>query len=253
MMGKFVFYMRVVLTLLVLAVFAILMLGFTILTVGIFLRKNFVWFLAPCGRVILWFWRLRLEVIPALPVPDRQTVFVFNHTSTIDIFALSALGLPNTRFFLSGFLRKNPMFAILGYLTGIFWTVRQHYPEKRAQIFHNACETLKRTGQSVALSPEGVRVVSGEIGAFNKGAFHLAAALQAPMRPLFIDITGDANPGFGWNAGPGVVRIWVGDVIDTAHWRPEDAAKNKEEVRNMYVDWKNRIEAGAEGPHAKQS
>lgn len=244
-MSKLIFYARVVLTLLVLAVFSIVMLGFTIVTFGIFIRKNFVWILTPCGRLILRIWGLRMQVIPALPVPDRQTVFVFNHTSTIDIFALVALGLPNTRFFLSGFLRQNPMFAILGYLTGIFWTVRQTYPEKRARIFHNACETLKRTGQSVALSPEGVRVVSGEIGGFNKGAFHLAAALQAPMRPLFIDIPSAANPGFGWNVGSGLVRVWVGEMIDTQEWRPEDAALIKEEVRQMYVDWKERIESTA--------
>lgn len=249
-MAKAGYYLRFVLTLLVLTIFSILMLGFTILTLGLFIRKNFVWILTPCGRLVLWIWGLRMEVVPALPVPDRQTVFVFNHTSSIDLFALAALGLPNTRFFLSGFLRQNPMFAILGYLTGIFWTVRQEHPQKRARIFHNACETLKRTGQSVALSPEGMRVVSGEIGGFNKGAFHLAAALKAPMRPLFIDISADANPGFGWNAGPGLVRVWVGEMIETTDWRPEDAAQIKEEVRQIYVDWKERIEANEGEPRA---
>ena len=36
----------------------------------------------------------------------RQTVYVSNHSSTLDLFVLVALGLPNTRFFLSGFLQK---------------------------------------------------------------------------------------------------------------------------------------------------
>lgn len=221
------------------------MLGFTVVTLGFFVHKNFVWILTPCARLIMRLWGLRLDVNPRLPVPERQTVFVFNHTSTIDIFALMAMGLPNTRFFLSGFLRKNPAFAVLGYLTGIFWTVRQEYPEKRALIFHNACETLKRTGQSVALSPEGVRVTTGKIGAFNKGAFHLAAALKAPMRPLFIDIPAKSNPGTRWFANPGLIRIWVGDTIDTSDWSPEDAARVKDEVRQMYVDWKDQLEINA--------
>jgi 1-acyl-sn-glycerol-3-phosphate acyltransferase len=242
MMVNIAYYTRIAITLLVLAVFSIIMMGFTIVTLGFFIRKNFVWILTPCGKLIMRVWGLRMEVVPAPPVPDRQTVFVFNHTSSIDVIALAALGLPNTRFFLSGFLRQNPMFAILGYLTGIFWTVRQEFPEKRAQIFHNAYETLKRTGQSVALSPEGVRVVSGEIGAFNKGAFHLAAALKAPMRPLFIEIPKDSNPGAGWKAQPGLVRIWVGEMIDTSDWRPDDASRTKEEVRQMYVAWQRRIE-----------
>jgi 1-acyl-sn-glycerol-3-phosphate acyltransferase len=219
MMVNIAYYTRIAITLLVLAVFSIIMMGFTIVTLGFFIRKNFVWILTPCGKLIMRVWGLRMEVVPAPPVPDRQTVFVFNHTSSIDVIALAALGLPNTRFFLSGFLRQNPMFAILGYLTGIFWTVRQEFPEKRAQIFHNAYETLKRTGQSVALSPEGVRV-----------------------GPLFIEIPKDSNPGAGWKAQPGLVRIWVGEMIDTSDWRPDDASRTKEEVRQMYVAWQRRIE-----------
>lgn len=243
MTAKLIYFTRVMLTLMLLAACSIVMLLFTIITLGFFIRKNFVWIMTPCARLILWVWGLRMEVIPKLPAPDRQTVFVFNHTSTIDIFALVALGLPNTRFFLSGFLRQNPAFAIMGYLTGVFWTVKQQYQERRAQIFHNACETLKRTGQSVALSPEGVRVVTGEVGPFNKGSFHLAAALKAPMQPLFIDIAADSNPGMGWNARPGLVRVWVGEVIDTSDWSPENAAQIRDDVHQMYVGWKAQIEA----------
>ena len=40
------------------------------------------------------------------PFPRTQTVYISNHTSTLDLFVLVALGLPNCRFFLSGFLRK---------------------------------------------------------------------------------------------------------------------------------------------------
>ncbi len=39
---------------------------------------------------------------------DVQTIYVSNHSSTLDVFVLIALGLPRTRFFLSGFLRKMP-------------------------------------------------------------------------------------------------------------------------------------------------
>ena len=47
---------------------------------------------------------------------------------------------------------------------------------------------LRRTGQSVFLSPEGTRVRTGEIGPFNKGAFHLAGDLGAPLLPLYIAV-----------------------------------------------------------------
>ena len=44
----------------------------------------------------------------AKPQPaDVQTVYVSNHSSTLDVFVLIALGLPRTRFFLSGFLQED--------------------------------------------------------------------------------------------------------------------------------------------------
>ena len=42
----------------------------------------------------------------SLPRTASQVVYVSNHSSTLDLFVLVALGLPNTRFFLSGFLQK---------------------------------------------------------------------------------------------------------------------------------------------------
>lgn len=197
----------------------------------------------PCGRLFLRIWKLRLEVIHEAPFPAVQTVYVMNHSSTIDLFALVALGLPNTRFFLSGALRRILPLGLIGYLIGIFWTVDQSRPEARVRIFQRACRILQRTGESVCLSPEGRRVTTGEIGPFNKGAFHLAAALQAPMQPLFIQIPRHIDPGRGLHARPGTVRVHVGVPIDTRSWRPQDAAVRKEEVRAHYQRWKARLDA----------
>ena len=197
--------------------------------------------LTPCGRGILRIWGLSMVVQRQAPYPPRQTVFIMNHTSSIDMFAVVALGLPNTRFFLSGFLRKFPPLALVGYLTGIFWTVDQAYPERRVLIFQRACRTLARTGESVCLSPEGQRITSGEIGPFNKGAFHLAAALGAPVQPLLIHIPNETNPGKGWHARPGTIHVHVGEPMDTLAWRVEDAATIKEQVSDHYVRWKEEL------------
>ena len=84
---------------------------------------------------------------------------------------LIALALPRTRFFLSGFLRKVVPIGIIGTLIRIFWTVPQEFAERRREIFKRADRILRETGDSVYLSPEGMRVTTGEIGAFNKGSF----------------------------------------------------------------------------------
>ena len=78
--------------------------------------------------------------------------------------------MPRTRFFLSGFLRKLVPIGIIGTLIRIFWTVPQEFPERRREIFKRADRILRETGDSVYLSPEGMRVTTGEIGAFGEGA-----------------------------------------------------------------------------------
>lgn len=236
------FALRVAASLTLLTLCAVLMLILALLTLFRCRRCYSDWLLTPCGRLFLRLWGLRMVVHRHAPYPPAQTVFVMNHTSSIDMFAIVALGLPNTRFFLSGYLRKLPPLAVIGYLTGIFWTVDQAYPERRIRIFQRACRILMGTGESVCLSPEGARITSGQIGPFNKGAFHLAAALKAPMQPVFIQIPPAIDPGKGWHARPGAIHVHIAAPIDTSNWRGEDAAIIKEQMRDYYRRWKDELD-----------
>lgn len=236
------FGLRVVASVVLMTTCSLLMLVLAVVTLFRLRRCYSEWLLVPCGRWILRIWDLDMVVHRNAPYPEGQTVFVMNHTSTIDMFAIVALGLPNTRFFLAGYLRKFLPLAVIGYITGIFWTVPQTYQEKRVRIFQRACRILDRSHESVCLSPEGRRVTSGEIGPFNKGAFHLAAALGAPMQPIYIHVPSEINPGKGLSARPGTIHIHIGEPIDTSAWRVEDAAIIKEQVRELYVRWKEELD-----------
>src|SRR5690606_5777808 len=76
---------------------------------------------AGLGRIVLAIFGVRFVVHADAPYPAGQVVYISNHTSTIDVFVLVALGLPNARFFLSGYLRKILPLGLIGYLIGIFW------------------------------------------------------------------------------------------------------------------------------------
>jgi 1-acyl-sn-glycerol-3-phosphate acyltransferase len=196
---------------------------------------------APLGRVILRIWGIAF-VVHGTPAPAHvQTVYVSNHTSTIDMFVLIALGLPNTRFFLSGYLRAILPLGLIGYLIGIFWTVPQSLPGRRTEIFKRAERVLRATGESVYLSPEGERVTSGEIGHFNKGAFHLATALGAPIVPMYLFIPKASNPGKGLDARPGTVHVHFRAPIDTRGWRVEDLPLNRDRVKEFYDSWHREL------------
>jgi 1-acyl-sn-glycerol-3-phosphate acyltransferase len=184
---------------------------------------------------ILGLYGVRLAVRGALPFPRTQTVYISNHTSTLDLFVLVALGLPNCRFFLSGFLRKIVPLGIISSMMGTFFTVPQDRSVERTRIFQRAERILRRTKESVYLSPEGGRITTGQIGHFNKGAFHLATNLHVPIVPFYLRIPAGVDPRLGYDARPGTVEVVVLPAIDTSAWRVADVRENKERVREVLV------------------
>jgi 1-acyl-sn-glycerol-3-phosphate acyltransferase len=196
------------------------------------------------GASILRLWGVRYRVHEPAPRPAGQLVYISNHTSTLDIFLLIALALPRTRFFLSGFLRKIVPIGVIGYLIRIFWTVPQEFPGQRTRIFQRADRILRASGDSVYLSPEGMRVTNGEIGHFNKGSFHLATSLSATIIPLYLHIPAESNPGRGYDAKPCVIDVWILPPIDASRWKVEDVERNRDRVRDYYLRVHDAVRAG---------
>jgi len=187
------------------------------------------------ARAILALYGVRIRVHNGRGFPLAQTVYISNHSSSLDLFILVAIGLPNCRFFLSGFLRKLVPLGIISWMMGTFFTVPQEVPEERRRIFTRAGQTLKRTNESVYLSPEGGRIADGTIGHFNKGAFHLATVLRAPIVPLYFHIPPEIDPGLGLDARPGTVDVYAMSPIYTTEWSEADVVQNKERVRDLFV------------------
>lgn len=187
------------------------------------------------SRAILALYGVRIRVHQVAPFPTTQTVYVSNHVSTLDLFILVALGLPNCRFFLSGFLRNVIPLGIVATMMGTFFTVPQDRPAERKGIFKRAAAVLRRTRESVYLSPEGGRITTGLIGPFNKGAFHLATTLGAPIVPMYFHIPAEIDPGLGYDAKPGTAHVYVLPSIDTSGWTEEGVLANTDTVRAMFV------------------
>jgi 1-acyl-sn-glycerol-3-phosphate acyltransferase len=141
-------------------------------------RRLYAAIVRRASLMILWFYGIRLRVHSKRPFPRTQTIYISNHTSTLDLFVLVAMGLPNCRFFLTGFLRKLVPFGVIAWMMGTFFTVPQDRPANARESFSARADASAHRRICV-LSPEGGRITSGEIGHFNKGAFHLATNLRA--------------------------------------------------------------------------
>jgi 1-acyl-sn-glycerol-3-phosphate acyltransferase len=193
------------------------------------------------ARAVLAIYGIRLRIHHAERLRRGQTIYISNHTSTLDLFVLVAIGLPNCRFFLSGFVRKWIPLGVIAWMMGTFFTVPQDRPTERRRIFARAERILRRTGESVYLSPEGGRITSGHLGHFNKGAFHLATTLHVPIVPFYIEIPTDVDPGLGYDAHAGVVDVHVLASIDTRDWTLDDLLANAARSRDVLRQFQDHI------------
>lgn len=209
-------------------------------------RRFCVEVIAPCfSRAVLWLSGVRLRVHQDEAFPETQTIYVANHTSLIDLYILCALGLPRVRFFMIRECWKILPLWVIAKLMGTFLTPPQDRRDLRVLCFQNAERILRETGDSAYLSPEGERVRSGGIGPFNKGAFHLATNLKAPIIPLFIYIPPELEASENFFILPGSVDVFVLPAVATSNWTLWNLQENKERVRQIYLDFETRLKEGA--------
>jgi len=203
------------------------------------------------GVIAKWLTRLFLRLASVrvaarheAPFPRGQAVYTVNHTSSLDVFVLLALGLPDVRFFMKGAMRAILPLGLMGTLMGNFWTYPQTMPRRRARVFQRAERELRATGESVLLSPEGKVTVGGVIGPFNKGAFYLATSLGAPIVPLYIAIPPSVDPGdnaYMPDVRGGIVHVYVQPPVPTRDWKLEDLDENRRRVRELFVALNERL------------
>mgnify|MGYP000226705318 CR=1 FL=1 len=189
------------------------------------------------ARLILWLIGIRVYKVGFTEFPKEPCVYISNHSSTIDFFAITALGIPQNRAFLTKRLRVFPPIWLMVLLLGHFFIDVQKYPKKRAACFQRAEAILRETGDNVFLTPEGTRVIGGEVGHFNKGAFHLATALKRPIVPLYLKVPEVIDPGKGFKSKTGHIEIYMHPPIETSNWTLEELLENKEGVRQLYKDF----------------
>jgi 1-acyl-sn-glycerol-3-phosphate acyltransferase len=114
---------------------------------------------------------------------DHGTVFVANHVSWFDIFALAS-EVPWCSFVAKAELRKIPLFGFAAECVGIVFLER----ENRKQAFASyelAAKEVQR-GRGIIVCPEGTRGTDYHLRPFKKGPFVLAIASQTPIIPTIV-------------------------------------------------------------------
>lgn len=135
------------------------------------------------AKTVLWVAGVKVVVRNPqyIAPPDQPRVYVSNHVSWFEIFALASV-IPHYRFVAKKELASIPIFGRAAKeVAGIFIDRKNR---KAAFDAYAAAADQIRGGINVAVYPEGTRGRSYELRPFKKGPFVLAIAAQVPVVPV---------------------------------------------------------------------
>ena len=199
------------------------------------------------GDLVLWLARLWSRVILGVPGvkldvtmrarldPDRPYVFMPNHASMVDIWAVFVAIPSSFRFIAKKQLSRIPLFG-WAMSAGRFIFIDRQNPLAARRTMDEAARRI-RAGQSVVIFPEGTRTRDGRLGPFKKGGFHLAIDSGAAIVPVAIHGSRELMPRGSALLRAGTVRVEVGEPISTAGLTTGDRdaliVKVRDEVARM--------------------
>ena len=175
------------------------------------------------SRMLLWTAAVPLRVTTQAELdPRRAYVFMANHMSTVDVWALFVALPIKVRFIAKKQLGRIPLFGWAMSVGRFIFIDRQNALSARRSI-DQASERI-RAGSSVAIFPEGTRSRDGSLGPFKKGGFHLAIKAGVPIVPVGIRGAHEVMPRGSLVLRRGAVSVEIGAPIPTAGISIEDRA-----------------------------
>jgi 1-acyl-sn-glycerol-3-phosphate acyltransferase len=198
----------------------------------------------PWAKIILWASRVKINVI-GLDTLDMTSphIFMVNHQSYFDIFALLA-GIPGDfKFILKQELMKVPLLGPGMKMAGYIGIDRRD-PRKAITSVNKAVEKI-RNGTSVLIFPEGTRNADGLVQPFKKGGFHLAFKSGIDIIPISIINSYQIAPKNEKKIYSDTIIMKIGTAISTKKFHKkeiDELIKNvREAIINQIDDYKRTI------------
>lgn len=136
------------------------------------------------SRIFLFLYNIKLVVHNKEKLPDEGVLYLFNHSSLVDIPIVHSAIPKSIRFGAKSELFKIPLFGRAINSLKILKITRGDR-EKVLRLYQESIPNVK-SGISYVLAPEGGRHVKGGIGKFRTGPFIFSISGEFPMCPIVL-------------------------------------------------------------------
>jgi len=213
---------------------------FIFLIVLLTFGKSTNWIVRTFPRImaypVLFVLGIKFKIIDHRVDKSIPAIYIFNHSSTLDIPVFLALGLERFRVVIKWELQYLPFFFIIGRFTGQVFIKRQN-SEKAIATLLKTYERLQADNLSLVIAPEGSRKHEGIIGPFKKGAFRMAIDLKYPIIPIYFEGNDSLSLGGSIFSKSGNITAHVHPPVDTSQWKTDTINTHVSEIRGMYLTW----------------
>ena len=181
---KFIWYIRSIIMSVFIPIFVLILGPLTIISHLLFnSRKLDDFYLMLWGKLNCKIFGIKLQVTGLENIPDEGCLFLFNHSSFFDVFAICAT-IPGVRFGAKAELFKIPIFSHTMRMLGTLPIARKNR-EEVYKVYEEAKERFKNK-EKFALSPEGGRFYGPHLAPFKAGPFVFAMSAGVPVVPVVI-------------------------------------------------------------------
>ena len=177
-----------------------------------------------------------LELIPR----DQPVMYVSNHSSMFDIWALSATLPGSIRFVAKQELFKIPLLGRAMRAAGHI-AIDRAARKKAFEAYDEASRMIRAGTSTPVVFPEGTRSRTGELLPFKNAPFGLAIAAQVPIVPVYVHHTFEILPKGAWRLRPRPIRLLVGPPIPTQGLQPDDRERLRDQVRAAMVALQSKV------------
>lgn len=203
----------------------------------------FPWKNGKAPRSVQVFWSRSVIRLLLLPIkvtgrenvdPKQSYVFVANHQSFLDVFAVYGWLPNNFKWLMKKEIRRVPFVGTACAVAGHIFVDRSN-PRAALQSMEKVKKELV-DGISTVIFPEGTRTKTGEIGRFKQGAFKIAMDMELPVVPITLNGFYKAMPSGQPFANPySHLSLHIGKPIDISQFT---------DINDAMVHVREKVEQG---------